>query len=320
MALWRKTLEAVVEIARKLFEGPDSTLANQITRLQSTLRTLDLQDVQKDEQEIIQRILEALRSFVDSSDLELSGEEVGEVLNSLISQRDNLEDHKLITVTGPESLDGLQKEIVYYLGVDEHRVPRAPGDEWPLVETSVEQRLVQERYSFLAVIRAATHNLHLTYAEIDDRQACAPSLYMEEVVRILGREQIPLAGREADREEARTAIVIEPVGPPVPRASYAIDEIARFQVCPRRYYLQRLTRTASYYRDPWQTQFLIQGALITDALDIFRVEYHPDTSSVSAEEFLTENAFNRALAHAQKMYLGYAVEEWFLSRSRLGAV
>ena len=106
-------------------------------------------------------------------------------------------------MTGPESLDGLQKDIVYYLGVDEHRVPRAPGDNWPLAERHISQNQVQERYLFLATVRVATKHLHLTYAEIDDRQACNPSLYLDEVVRTLGRGQVPLADRPSAGEQER---------------------------------------------------------------------------------------------------------------------
>ena len=188
-------MNVVISLARQLFDGQRRSLSEQIKRLQVTLETLDLQDVQDDEREVIQRILVALQSFADLSDLELDGDEVGEVLNSLIRQREDVEDHKRITVTGPESLDGLQKDIIYYLGVDEHRVPRSPGDEWPLAEMDITQNQMQERYLFLATVRSATKQLHLTYAEIDDRQACGPSLYLDEVVRILERGQVPFAAR-----------------------------------------------------------------------------------------------------------------------------
>ena len=122
-------MDIVISLAQQLFDGQRRSLARQIKRLQATLETLDLQDVQEDEREIIQRILAVLQGFADASDLELDGAEVGEVLNSLIRQREDVENHKRITVTGPESLDGLQKDIIYYLGVDEHRVPRASGDQ-----------------------------------------------------------------------------------------------------------------------------------------------------------------------------------------------
>ncbi len=309
-ALWRKTMASVISLAHQLFDGQRRILAEQITKLRSTLETLDLQDVQEDEREIIQRILAALQSFVDASDLELDPEEVGEVLNSLIRQREDSENHERITVTGPESLDGLQKDIVYYLGVDEHRVPRAPGDNWPLAEIDISQKQIQERYLFLAVVRSATKHLHLTYAEIDDRQACGPSLYLDEVVRTLGRGQVPLAERTAAREQERAEVSSESIGS-VQRDVYAVGELAQFQVCPLRYHLQRMTHTASYYSDPWQVQFLIQGALLTYVLADFRRK-HP--SGVSAEEFpdiMKGSALDAALARAKEIYTGYSKEDWF---------
>ncbi len=212
VALWRKTLDIVISLARQLFDGKRRSLTKQIKHLQEALETLDLQDVQEDEREVIRRIMTALQEFADLSELELDGEEVGEVLNSLIRQREDAEDHKRITVTSPESLDGLQKDIVYYLGVDEHRVPRAPGDKWPLAEIDMAQKQAQERYSFLATVRAAKERLHLTYAEIDDRQACAPSLYLDEVTMTLGRGQVPLADRPVVEEQERVDASPEPIG------------------------------------------------------------------------------------------------------------
>lgn len=309
-ALWRKTMNIVRSLAQQLFDGQRRILSSQIERLQSTLETLDLQDVQEDEREIIRRILASLQSFVDSSELELDGEEVGEVLNSLIRQREDVENHERITVTGPESLDGLQKDIVYYLGVDEHRVPRAPGDSWPLAEIDIAQNQAQERYLFLAVVRAATKHLYLTYAEIDDRQACGPSLYLDEAVRTLERGQVPLADRPTVGERERVEATIKPIGP-VQRTAYSVGELAQFQVCPRRYQLQRMTHTANYYRDSWQTQFLIQGALLTYTLAAFQTQY---PSGVPVEEFpdvLTGLAFDTALAQAKAIYTGYTAEDWF---------
>lgn len=310
LALWRKTMEIVRSLAQQLFDGKRRNLSDQIKQLQFTLETLDLQDVQEDEREIISRILTALQSFADSSDLELDGEEVGEVLNSLIRQREDVENHERITVTGPESLDGLQKDIVYYLGVDEHRVPRAPGDNWPLAEIDISENQVQERYLFLAVIRAATKHLHLTYAEIDDRQACGPSLYLDEVVKTLGRGQVPLADRPVAGEQERPEAPIDPIGP-VRRDIYTVSELAQFQVCPLRYHLQRMTRTANYYRDAWQVQFLIQSVLLTYALTEFRIQ-HP--SGVPAEEFpdiMVGLALDAALARARAIYTGYTADDWF---------
>lgn len=310
IALWRKTMAIVIALAQQLFDGQLRSLSKQIERLQSTLETLDLQDVQEDERVIIQRILVALQGFTDSSDLELDGEEVGEVLNSLIRQREDIENHERITVTGPESLDGLQKDIVYYLGVDEHRVPRAPGDSWPLTEIDISENQVQERYLFLATVRAAKKHLHLTYAEVDDRQACGPSLYLDEVVRTLKRGEVPRAERPSAGEQERIEATIEPVGL-VQRDAYTVGELAQFQVCPLRYRLQRMTLTADYYRDSWQIQFLIQGALLAYALTAFRIQY---SSGVPAEEFpdvMAGTAFNAALARVRTIYTGYAEEDWF---------
>ena len=95
------------------------------------------------------------------------------------------------------------------------------------------------------------------------------------------------------------------------RDAYAVGELAQFQVCPLRYYLQRMTRTANYYRDPWQVQFLIQGTLLTYALEAFRTQY---PSGVPAEEFpgiMAGPALEAALAQAKAIYTGFASEDWF---------
>jgi hypothetical protein len=309
-ALWRKTMEIVLSLAQQLFDGQLRNLDRQIERLQSTLETLDLQDVQEDEREVIQRIIAVLQNFTDSSDLELDGEEVGEVLNSLIRQREDIENHDRITVTGPESLDGLQKDIVYYLGVDEHRVPRATGDNWPLAETDITENQLQERYLFLATIRAATKHLHLTYAEIDDRQACGPSLYLDEVMRTLGRGQVPLADRPADGEHERVEAPIEAIGL-VRRNAYIVSELAQFQVCPRRYHLQRITHTANYYRDSWQVLFLIQGILLTYALEDFQSRHPTGVAVEELPNILAGSALSSAVERAKEIYTGYTKEDWF---------
>ncbi|GHO61329.1 hypothetical protein KSC_002210 [Ktedonobacter sp. SOSP1-52] len=311
-ALWRKAMDIVVSLTQQLFDGQTRILSEQILRLQSTLETLDLQDVQEDEKKIIRNILIALQSFQDSSELELDAEEVGEVLNSLIRQREDAENHERITVTGPESLDGLQKDIIYYLGVDEHRVPRPPGDNWPLAEidSSQQQHQIQERYLFLATVRAATKNVHLTYAEIDDRQACGPSLYLDEVARILEYGQVPFADRPTAGEQQKVETTIDPIGF-VQRDTYAVGELAQFQVCPRRYYLQRMTRTGNYYRDPWQVRFLVQSALLTHALTAFQTQYPSGVQIEKFPDIMSKLALEAALAQAKATYTGYTDADWF---------
>ncbi len=72
-----------------------------------------------------------------------------------------------------------------------------------------------------------------------------------------------------------------------------------------------MARTANYYRDRWQVQFLIQGSLLTYAFEAFRTRYR---SGVPVEEFpaiLAGPALEVALARAKAIYTGYTEEDWF---------
>ena len=170
---------------------------------------------------------------------------------------------------------------------------------------------LQERYLFLAVVRAAREQLHLSFAEVDDRQACSPSLYLEDV--LIGLNSDPdLVPRDTRRKAGATPWEARPW--PVlaaKRRAYSVAELAHAQICPLRYRLTRETKTARYYRDPWQMKFLILGVL--EFLALYECVKTPP-KAVPDEDFaasLSNDALQSAIKLAKERFPGRPAADWF---------
>ncbi|UBV45529.1 exodeoxyribonuclease V subunit gamma (plasmid) [Deinococcus taeanensis] len=263
--LWLNRLQAVRKLVNELFTAPQAPLHAQIALLEQALTTLEIDDVEEAEQAVIRRVLEVFHEFVDNSEFEVSAGEVAEIISAIVREVTELENHFRITLTAPESVDSLSKDLIYYLGLDDARVPRPPADEWPLIlpPPVLQQHYDFERYLFLSVVRAAKQELHLSYAEVDGQQPCRASLYLEEVAALMNRP-VPRAVKPKEAEGERPNLKYPPLQLKR-RQEYLVSELAQLQVCPRRAYLERLTGSAQYYRNAWQSDLLVQGVLFSMA-------------------------------------------------------
>ncbi|MBE9200060.1 MULTISPECIES: hypothetical protein [unclassified Nodularia (in: cyanobacteria)] len=161
----------------------------------------------------------------------------------------------------PEGIDGYQKDIVFFLGVDNQRVPLPYTEPWPFYINKIDEHQEKERYFFLAVVRSAKQHLHLSYARADEEQKYRPSLYMEDAATVFGmpiEEKFDL--QEIDELED-TSTPSRPLTQ-ARRKNYDLAEIAHFGLCPFRYKLERLDFKARQYRDKFQMRFLAQGEWI----------------------------------------------------------
>ena len=263
--LWLNRLEAVGKLVNELFTAGPASLQAQMVRLEQALTTLEIDDVEEAEQAVIKRVMEVFHEFVDNSEFEVSAGEVAEIISAIGREITELENHFRITLTAPESVDSLRKDLIYYLGLDDARVPRPPADEWPLIlpPSVLQQHYDFERYLFLSVVRAAKQELHLSYAEVDGQQPCRASLYLEEVAALMN-QSVPRAVQPTQAAGERPNLKYPPLTLER-RQEYQISELAQVQVCPRRAYLERLTGSAQYYRNAWQSDLLVQGVLFSMA-------------------------------------------------------
>ena len=266
--LWLRVLREVTNLCQQLFNAGNRSISGHIRVLLDQLEQLDPQRIRKAEQELLTRIEEVLQPQADGSSIEMSTAEFGSILARLGREaldEDATENQKQIAVTTPEGIDGTERPIVIFLGVDDRRIPRGYCDPWPLYEDQLDAHRAQERYLFLAVARAATHHLHYSFPLLAEGEACRPSPYLEDVCRLL--------------QVQPTEDVVEPLAPsdpPAPerrangylsRPRYDLSEIAQFLICPYRYQLERLDPKARRYHMPWQMGFVAKATWMTHLLE-----------------------------------------------------
>jgi hypothetical protein len=183
----------------------------------------------------------------------MSAAEFGEVLNGLVQEyaqepgEEEDEKPNQVWCITPPGVDGYEKKLIFYLGVDNRRVPKRYAEPWPFYTHDIARHQETERYLFLAVVRAARERLHLSYAQADDQDVYRPSPYLEQSAAVLG-QPIAVPSPPALPPGAET-----PAGatPPLQarRSRYTIAEIAHFGLCPFRDKLETLDTRARTYRD-----------------------------------------------------------------------
>jgi hypothetical protein len=223
---------------------------------------LDPGDFREVERELVERVTSVLRNLGATGSIGLSAEEFGDVLNAMVREYDRgseagqeASQPSRIWLTTPEGIDQAPRPIVFYLGLDDQRVPRPATLPWPRYVYQADENQQRERYLFLAAVRAASQRLYLSYAQRGERQSYRPSVYFDEVRRVLNTK---VAGRGAPR-------LVSPESPRArsPRRArrerYRLDEVAIFGLCPYRYMLERLDQSARHCRDGFQMRFVAQG-------------------------------------------------------------
>lgn len=267
LAAWRTALGRVAELHARLLAGPPRSIAEHIRRLRDELARLYPDDLREDERALRDRILEALAEVVGASELELDAHEMGERMAGFARGEQPAEegpDAGKVWVTTPEALDSSPRAVVFYLGVDAARVPRPAGLPWPFFALDPQADTERERYLFLAVVRAARQELHLSYSRQGEDAAYTPSPYLAAAARLLGR---------ADDLDA--PLPASPAGaPPRPlpvlagRADeYDLHDVAAFGLCPYRFRLERFDPSARRFREAFQLKFVAQGVWMSRTFD-----------------------------------------------------
>lgn len=272
--LWEATVGQIEAICRSLYAAGEGSISDHIKALQDQLLQLAPEQMFKKEREVVDRIFEVFRELQEGASLRMLPDEFGEVLNSLVREQKDRRfaekqdaelsrDDDRVWLTTPEGIDNSISPVVFYLGVDNKRVPRPYTDPWPFIRDEIDGHQLNERYMFLAVIRSATRYLHFSYSHMDEDGVYNPSMYLQEVERLLAK---PLENKtiSSEHESVEEKPEISPVLGRTRREAYTLHEIAHFALCPFRYKLERMDRTARHYTSEYQITFLAQGTWLSD--------------------------------------------------------
>src|SRR5262249_786354 len=117
----------------------------------------------------------------------------GEVLNGLVQEYaqepGDEEDEKpnQIWCITPPGVDGYEKKIIFYLGVDNRRGPKRYAHPRAFYGHPIPPHPATARYLLLAPLPASREHLPLSYAQADDRDVYRPSPYLEQAAAVLGQ-------------------------------------------------------------------------------------------------------------------------------------
>lgn len=317
VSLWIRTLHQIEEVCRRLFSGPERSIGAHIDTLMDELGQLAPEQMREAEREVLVRVRAVLDQVGQSASLPMKPGEFGEVLNGLVREYErpvpedtdpDPRDPTLIWVTTPEGVDGYGKRVVFFLGVDNARVPRASAEPWPLHEHEIDAHLDRERYMFLAVVRATRESLHLSYSTADERQSYLPSPYLQRAGEVL---DLPVRDAElpAEPEQEGAEEVPQPRRARARRRHYRLSELAHFTLCPFRYKLERIDVRARSYRTDFQLRFLAQGSWLSLALGRL-VETGRRGRSVEEVAEMFMEAVGETEHLAREMYPGLGNVAW----------
>jgi hypothetical protein len=273
VSLWADGIERVETLCRQLFSGGERSIGAHVERLLNELdRLLPEQTMRQTEREVLGRIREVLLRLSESTSLAMRAAEFGDVLNSLVREyeqgqsedaQEGAQQPGRVWITTPEGIDGYQKDYVFFLGVDNQRVPRAFVEPWPFYVPDIGEHQERERYLFLAVARAARQHLHLSFARADEGGVYRPSPYLEQVSDLLG---VPITDVAAPPALSPTVAASRRSVGRARRSTYKLAEIAHFALCPWRYKLERLSPSARQYRAEYQVILFAQAYWTNRAL------------------------------------------------------
>ncbi|TNE90389.1 MAG: hypothetical protein EP330_08720 [Deltaproteobacteria bacterium] len=264
--LWEAVVARIDTMCRHLADGGDRSLAAHVHVLLDQLARLDTAKIREAERAVLAQIGDALREVGHDPAIRLSSSEFGEVLVGLAQAREAEEPDvgpNRVSVVGFESVDGVSKRFVLALGLDDSRVPRSPSDSWPLEADDLAEHVSQERYQFLALVRSASERLVLSWSLTDGREQQQPSMYLDDVTELLGWDSTPAFHRLA----AGATPELSPMEVLSQRAVYDLEEIAAFRLCPHRYRMELLDRTAGQVASSFQLAQVVAGRWLEAMLD-----------------------------------------------------
>jgi hypothetical protein len=315
IAHWRAILSGVVKICRRLFQRGERPISVHIAQLLDEIERLDPHRILVAEREVLESIREEFRTLAAGSSIAVEAAEFGEVLSGLIRERAEKPEEdapgptgQRIWVVGPEGVDNVTRDTVFFLSVDDRRVP-APGlPPWPRMVWTAKEHVERQRYRFLAVLRAAQRKLCLSYAKQDWQMAYRRSIYLEEVLRLV---PLPPATRPPLPTLAAPVLTPEPARRtgPVHRPHYDIGELAVFRLCPHRYQLEMISRPARCYADPWKLEWVARGVWLAMAFDRL-VATHPGVQDAAAIAEALPAALEAVRPAVQERFAGLAKLSW----------
>jgi len=292
VAVWTDVLDLVETLCRKLFDGTERSFAEHVERLRQELQGFDPIGMFEAERDVLRRLDEALAELERARTVPISTAQFREVLHSLVTER---ESHPgpwpdQVAVIGPEGVDSSRQPVVFFLGADSQSLPRAYAEPWPFFDLHLEADLAQDRYLFLAALRATLPKedrparFYLSYPQVSERAVLQPSPYVQEVADLLGLSAHDLVSREAPEAEAPPP----PEGAPPEEAAgaprrfrrdpdadpYTLAEVFHFGLCPYRYKLQRIDPHGRLFSVAWQQRYLAQGVWLHRLYDRWQEAGH----------------------------------------------
>jgi hypothetical protein len=267
---WRGAIEQVQHICRGLFDGTAYTISAHVERLQSHLTEISEQKTFSSERRVIQAIKAELEALTEGESIPMETSEFGDILNSLLRQRQDgeeveEEDDSRISVRSLPGLDRASKRIVFMVGMDSDNMPGAPGmTQWPIYQFDRRRHYDEQRYLFLASVRATLDRLHISYSKVKEARKKQPSAFLRQVAELLGSD-VDASVEAEDILEDQSQQSSQPPAK-ARRDVYTLDELAHFKLCPHRYKMERLSDEARRYETMWQLRFLAQGYWIAKVL------------------------------------------------------
>jgi hypothetical protein len=317
LAHWEEALNVTTRLCERLLRPGERSLGKHIDQLLDEIGKLDPHRVLASEREILRRIGEALDELRDARSVSIDGHEFGRILSGLIHERQE-EDagppvdgtgHSRVWVTGPEGVDGVVRDVIFFLGLDDQRLPAPGRPPWPRAKWSAQEHVERQRYRFLAVVRAARRRLWFSFAWQDWESDQRPSAYLEEVAYLLERDDVlqPPAVTTCVPRPDNTAE--EAGNRALRRYDYDLDELAVWRLCPHRFKLESLNPWGRCYANAWQLQWAARGAWLTEACALVA---HTESAPASPDALATalRQAVLDATTGVRERFAGLADLDW----------
>ncbi|MFG0216963.1 hypothetical protein ACFU8X_28295 [Brevibacillus porteri] len=192
---WIEVIQLLDSVCSRLFSDGETSAARHIQMLQEELNKMLPKDLRKAEREVLEQIQSVFKDLSEYHSIPITTEEFGDAIHALTKgQREEEEEDQnvaemnpaLLCIVTPESIDGMLYRGVIYVGCDNVHVPVLYPEPWPFYVDGREKHLAKERYMFLTVIRTAAEKLILSYSQKDGDRSFQPSIYMQEVEKLLG--------------------------------------------------------------------------------------------------------------------------------------
>ena len=314
---WGQALEVVERLCQRIFVAGERTIGDHIALLLDQMQQLVPHHMLQTERRVLEDIRDAFKDLVDSRSVAIDANEFGEVLGSLIHEREGEEDGDLpgtdlgprtnqVWVVGPEGIDNVVRHTVFFLGLDESRMPAPGSPPWPRIGWSAQEHTERQRYRFLAVIRAARQRLILSYARQDWERRYQPSPYFDEALYLLDRSiGADPPGSRSSCPQAESAASLSNMK----RDRYTLSELASYRLCPYRFKMEALTDSAGAYTSAWQLEWLARGIWLAEAFYLIATKA-PGPHTADKFKIVIERAIKAAREPAKARLPGLRALAW----------